>query len=89
MAVVVIDGVEYVPMPQAKPTAAPQFPYKGLYLLLDQLRTAICEFRDNAERPRLQSSVDELDRMAGMANRAVGIVIGVPRETKARESDAT
>jgi len=76
---VVIDGVEYAPKvkpPKGKP---PEEIDQRLYLLLDQLRTDIGAFRDNMQRPRLQNDIDELDRIAGIANRAVGIVIGTSR----------
>lgn len=47
-------------------------------------------FRDNMQRPRLQSDVNELDRMAEMADRAVGIVMvrhGNGTRTRAGTSD--
>ena len=62
--------------PRGKP---PEEIDQRLYALLDQLRTDIGAFRDNMQGPRLQNDVDKLDRMTGMANRAVGIVIGTSR----------
>lgn len=69
-----IDVLKKATGPVTVPVPAPGVD-RGLYILLDQLRTAIGEFREKMNRPRLQKDIDELDRMASMANRAVGMVI--------------
>lgn len=72
---VYVDGVEYVPKREIKePKAQPQVDAR-LYDILDRLRTDISQFRDSMQRPRLQSDVDELDRMAATVNHAIGILI--------------
>jgi hypothetical protein len=77
MISVMIDGVEYAPK-QERQAEKPQV-NQQLYFLLDQLRTDIGKFSENLQKPRLQNDVDELERLAAMANRAVGIVIGTSR----------
>jgi len=69
-AIDVLKAADYSKLPQDAKVVD-----RNLYLLLDQLRTGIAEFREKMNRPRLQKDIDELECLASMANRAVGMVI--------------